>query len=126
MRLSARHLLSKLKAYGFQESLIQLLNSYLCDRFNRVKMGSEFSSYRLVNRGCPQGSALGPLLWYIFQNDLPLCVSTDISMFADDHQMYYSGRNQEEVTSKLSAGADQGPRWYKSNLLVGNLKNTRR
>ena len=104
-------LLSKLKAYGFQESLIQLLNSYLCDRYNRVKMGSEFSSYRLVNRGCPQGFALGPLLWYIFQNDLPLCVSTDISKFADDHQMYYSGRNQGEVTSKLSAGADQGPRW---------------
>ena len=87
-----------------------------------VKMGNEVSSYRLVNRGCPQGSVLGPSLWNIFQNDLPLCVSTDISMFADDHQMYRSGHNQEEVTSKLSASADQGTRWYKSNLLAGNLK----
>ena len=115
-------LLSKLKAYGFQESLIQLLNSYLCDRYNRVEMGNEVSSNRLVNRGCPQGSALGPLSSNIFQNDLHLCISTDISMFADDHQMYHSGHNHEEITSKLSASADQGNRWYKSNLLVRNLK----
>ena len=85
-------------------------------------MGNEVSSYRLVNRGCPQGSVLGPSLWNIFQNDLPLYVSTDISMFADDHQMYRNGHNQEEVTSKLSASADQGTRLYKSNLLAGNLK----
>ena len=115
-------LLSKLKAYGFQEGLIQLLNSYLCDRYNCVKMGNEVSSYRLVNRGCPQGSALGPFLWNIFKNDLPLCVSTDLSMFADDHQMHRSGHNQEEVTYKLSASADQATRWYKSNLLVGSPK----
>ena len=115
-------LLSKLKAYGFQERLIQLLDSYLCDRYNRVKMGNEVSSYRLVKRGCPQGSALRPLLWNIFQNDLPLWVSTDISIYASDHQMYHNGHNQEKVTSKLSARADQATRWYKSNLLVGNLK----
>ena len=35
---------------------------------------------------------------------------------------YRSGHNQEEVTSKLSASADQATRWYKSNLLVGNLE----
>ena len=37
-------------------------------------------------------------------------------------QMYRGGHHQEEVTSKLSASADQGTRWYKSNLLAGNLK----
>ena len=37
--------------------------------------------------------------------------------------MCHSGpHNQEEVTSKLSASADKATRWYKSNLLVGNLK----
>ena len=36
--------------------------------------------------------------------------------------MYHSDHNQEEVTSKLSANADQGTGWYKSNLQVGNLK----
>ena len=66
-------------------------------------MGKEVSSYKLVNRGSPQGSALGPLLWNIFQNDLSLCVSTDISLYTDDHPMYHSGHNQEEVISKQGA-----------------------
>ena len=115
-------LLSKLKAYGFQDGLIQLLNSYLCDKYNRVKMGNQVSPYWLVNRGCPQDSALGPLLWNIFQNYLPLCIATELSTYADDHQIYHSGHDQEEVTSKLSASADQATKWYKSNLLDGNLK----
>ena len=115
-------LLSKLKAYGFQDGFIQLLKSYLCERYNRVKMGNQISSYRLVNRGCPQGSALGPLLWNIFQNDLPLCVETKPSMYADDHQIYYSGHDSEEVTTRLSVSADQATKWYESNLLAGNLK----
>ena len=95
-------LLSKLQAYGFQDAgLKQPLKSYLCDRYNRVKMGNQISSYRLVNQGCHQGSALGPLLWNIFQNDFPLCVATKPSIYADDHQIYHSGYDPQEVTSQL-------------------------
>ena len=36
-------LLNKLKAYGFKDGLIQLLKSYLSDRYNRVKMGNQVS-----------------------------------------------------------------------------------
>ena len=53
-------LLSKLKAYGFENSTVWLLESYLCDRNYRAKTGDLLSSSRTVNRGCPQGSALGP------------------------------------------------------------------
>ena len=78
-------LLSKLNAHGFESSTVRLLESYLCDRNYRVKIGDLVSSSRTVNRGCPQGSALGPLLWNIFQNDLSYCVTTNLSMYADDH-----------------------------------------
>ena len=102
-------LLSKLRAYGFQEELI--LNSYLYNRYSPVKTGDEVSSYRLVDRGCPPDSARGPSLWNIFQNDLSFCVSTDISMHADDHQMCHSSHDQGEVTSNLTASVDQTTRW---------------
>ena len=78
-------LLSKLNAHGFESSTVRLLESYLCDRNYWVKIGDLVSSSRTVNRGCPQGSALGPLLWNIFQNDLSYCVTTNLSMYADDH-----------------------------------------
>ena len=110
---------SKFVAYGFQDGRIQLLKSY---KYNRVKMGNQVSSYRFVNRGCPQGSASGPLLWNIFQNDLPLCIATRPSMYAEDQQIYHSGHDLLEVTSKLSGSADQETKWYKSNWLAGNLK----
>ena len=29
------------------------------------------------------------------------------SMYADDHQIYYSGHDSEEVTTRLSVSADQ-------------------
>ena len=46
-------LLSKLKAYGFRESTVQLLHSYLHDQKYCVKLGSHVSTCRTVNHGCP-------------------------------------------------------------------------
>ena len=111
-------LLSKLKAYGFQESAVQLLHSYLHDQKYRVKLGSHVSTSRMVSRGCPQGSSLGQLLWNLFQNDLSYCVTTNLSMYADDHQIYHIGSDQSSVSSKLK----DATKWYDSNLLAGNLK----
>ena len=112
-------LLSKLKAYGFQESAVQRLRSYLHDQKYRVKLGSHVSTCRMVSRGCcPQGSSLGQLLWNIFQNDLSYSVTTNLSMYADDHQIYHIGSDQSSVSSKLK----DATKWYDSNLLAGNLK----
>ena len=86
-------LLSKLKAYGFENSTVQLLESYLCDRKYCVKIGDHVSSSRTVNRGCPQGSVLGLLLWNIFQNDLSYFITSNLSTYADDHQIYHTGRD---------------------------------
>ena len=115
-------LLSKLKAYGFENSTVRLLESYLCDRNYRVKIGDLLSSSRTVNRGCLQGCSLGPLPWNIFQNDLSYCVTTNLSMYADDHQIYHIGRDQSSVMLRLKESEYQATEWYNSNLLAENLK----
>ena len=112
-------LLSKLEAYGFQESTIQLLNSYLNEQKYQVKIARHVSSSRFVSRGCSQGSALGPLLWNVFQNDLSLCLTANLSMYADDHQIYHAGADQTAVTLQLKDSANLATMWY---LLAGNLK----
>ena len=115
-------LLSKLEAYSFRESAIQLLNSYLNERKYQVKIGRHVSSSRYVSRGCPQPSALGPLLWNVFQNDLSYCLTANLSMYADDHQIYHVGVDQAAVTFQLNDSANLATTWYDSNLLAGDLK----
>ena len=45
-------MLSKLRAYGFEENSLNLLRSYLTDRQNRVKLGPVTSNWHTVNRVC--------------------------------------------------------------------------
>ena len=78
-----------------------------------------------MSRRCPQGSALGPLLWDVFQNDLSYCLAANLSMYADDHQIYHAGADQAAVTLQLKDSAILATTWYDSNLLAGNLKSTK-
>ena len=116
-------LLSKLKSYGFNDSFVHMLNSYLSDRYNRVRLGSSSTSgWKSVVRGCPQGSSLGPLMWNIFQNDLVYNIDANISMYADDLQIYQTGKGISTVHTKLEECASSATDWYENNLLEGNLK----
>ena len=68
-------LLQRLYRLGVCGNKIAWFTSYLSDRKQRVKCGSQFSEWSLVNGGIPQGSALGPLLFLIYVNDMPSQVS---------------------------------------------------
>ena len=66
---------------------------------HRVKRTSMPSQWRVLKRGCPQGSCFGPLLWNIYQNDLNYYFTDrNISRYADDYQVFVSGITLQNVT----------------------------
>ena len=79
------------------------------------------SEWQRVTRGCPPGSAFGPLIWNIFQTDLTDTVDANMNMYADDHQFYAVGSTLSDVHDDLAVCAESASSWYRANLLNGNL-----
>ena len=114
-------LLAKLSAYGFDSSAITLIANYLSNRYQRVKIGSTFSSYLEILRGVPQGSILGPILFNLFINDLMFFIQeTEVCNFADDTAIYSCSSNYEEATQKLSADTHLVLNWFRINSMVAS------
>ena len=64
------------------------IKDFLKDRTQRVVIRGTVSSPRKVTSGVPQGSVLGPILFLIFINDLPIELLTKLSLFADDSKLF--------------------------------------
>ena len=63
---------------------------FLCDRLSQVHINGNYSDWKPVISGIPQGSVLGPLLFVIYINDLPISCNAngDLFLFADDAKLF--------------------------------------
>ena len=66
-------LLSKFDYYGIKGHAHEWFKNYLSDRLQFVEIGGGSSHMLPITCGVTQGSILGPLLFLIYDNDLPMC-----------------------------------------------------
>ena len=93
-------LLKKLGIYKCSEHFIKFMDSYLCQRTQAAFISSTCE----IRCGVPRGSVLGPLLFLIFINDLPLVLSQkfySIDLYANDTTIYDMQSDLETLQCNL-------------------------
>ena len=83
---------------------------FLCFRQQRVVVNGVKSDWAPVVSGVPQGTVLGPLLFSLYINDIPVGIDSQIRLFADDCVCYREIRTVED-TLKLQKDIDLLGSW---------------
>ena len=104
-------LLFKLKSYGVENHLYNLLEDYLKDRQQRVVLNGKCSSWKNVLSGVPQGSVLGPLLFLIYINDLPEGIHSICKIFADDTSLFSKVYDKNKSQNELNLDLQKISQW---------------
>ena len=121
-------LLVKMYTYGIQDQAMKWFRSYLTGRVQICKVKQTTSSKRIIKCGVPHGFNLGPLLFLIYINHLPNCLSTSHSasgsMFADDTNISSHGANIRKINENLNEHLEKVYQWLLSNKLTLNNEKT--
>ena len=119
-------LLEKLKHYQLTNNTISWFQSYLNERKQKVSLNNTLSDNEVIISGVPQGSILGPLLFLLFINDLPLYIdSSNTDMYADDTTLYVSGKTLDHIRTNLQMALDSLAKWCRHNGMIINTSKTK-
>ena len=118
-------LLQKLSVYGIGDQMCQLLESFLTNRQQKVCIGLRQSPYLTNKYGIPQGSVLGPLLFLMYINDLPLSVKDTCNIFADDSSVESTHSSLNVLSTKIQNNVHQLAKWADLNHMSLNPKKTK-
>jgi hypothetical protein len=83
---------------GIRGMELDWFKNYLLNRKQFVHLNGKSSNLLDILLGVPQGSILGPILFLIYINDLPLSSLLKSLLFADDTALLASGSNIEDLT----------------------------
>jgi len=80
---------------------LNILKSYLSDRYFSVSLNNKTSSLLPMLSGVPQGSILGSFLYTLYTADLPQSNKTILSTFADDTAIFTTDPDPTQTSANL-------------------------
>ena len=110
-------LFKKLKAMGFSEGCITWFQSHLSERIFFISIENQLSDYGRISCGVPHGSFLGPLLFFIYVNDIPQAVNSNLFLYADDSCLMFQHKEVEKIERVLNNDFENICDWFVENKL---------
>ena len=120
-------LAAKLEGMGLAGRSHAIIEDFLTNRTQQLRIDGQVSTETEVFRGVPQGSVLGPMLFNLYINDLKREVrNCDIILYADDLQLVFTtGKMDMAAAELLQTDLDSIHKWTKLNGLKMNLLKTK-
>ena len=118
--------IKKLEIYGIKDGALQWFNIYLTNRKQQVSINDCKSDFQHISYGEPQGSILGPLLFLLFINDLPLYTNNVFTdLYADDTTLYDVQDSMEQIENNLQSTLNNLHIWCRGNGMILNSSKTK-
>ncbi len=111
------------KSVGIDGDALIYLRSYLENRQYCGQIGRSLSDKKTLNRGVPQGSVLGPVLFGIYTIELSYILKkhkVGFKLFADDTQYYMAVDNIDNTEGEIKLIMDDVGKWMESKQLKLN------
>ena len=114
-------LIARLVAYGFSNTALRYVYSYLSNRKQCVRINNTYSNYQKIISGVPQGSILGPIFFNLSINNLLFFVSEVLlNNFANENTLSAFAETILELIDVLQSGSEIVIDWFKNNKMIVN------